>query len=128
MYSLVKLRLSIYIPIMITCWGATLAITASATNFKGLLAGRFLVSPHGIFKYSHKLCRMQLGTFEASLTPSLILIMQMWYRRREQGFRIASMLLFSVSSYLLLMLISLVFKFWLGERLRESDCVRSWAH
>lgn len=71
-YFLVKIRLSIYVPIIVTCWGATLAIMASATNFKGLLVARFF-----------------LGVFEASITPAVVLIVQMWYRRREQGYRMA---------------------------------------
>lgn len=72
-YFLVKLRLPIYVPIIVTCWGATLAIMASATNFQGLLVARFF-----------------LGIFEASITPAVVLVVQMWYRLREQGYRMAA--------------------------------------
>ncbi|KAJ3503602.1 hypothetical protein NLJ89_g8358 [Agrocybe chaxingu] len=69
-YILVRLRLSKYIPAIVTCWGATLACMAAAHNFRGLLAARFF-----------------LGACEASITPAFILITQFWYRRHEQGIR-----------------------------------------
>ncbi|KAF8150960.1 major facilitator superfamily domain-containing protein [Crassisporium funariophilum] len=71
-YLLVKLRLSIYVPVIVTCWGATLACMSAAHNFRGLLAARFF-----------------LGGFEASIQAAFILIGQMWYRRHEQGYRLA---------------------------------------
>ncbi|CAA7267484.1 unnamed protein product [Cyclocybe aegerita] len=71
-YILVRLRLSKYIPAIVTCWGATLACMAAAHNFRGLLAARFF-----------------LGACEASITPAFILITQFWYRRHEQGIRLA---------------------------------------
>ena len=45
-------------------------VTASATNFVGLL-----------------LCRLFLGCFEATILPSFILVTQMWWIRREQSYR-----------------------------------------
>lgn len=42
-YLLVRLRLSIFIPFIVTCWGATLACMSAATDFKGLLIARFFV-------------------------------------------------------------------------------------
>ncbi|KAK2462965.1 hypothetical protein APHAL10511_005017 [Amanita phalloides] len=71
-YFLVRLRLSFYVPFMVTCWGATLAAMSAATNFKGLLIARFF-----------------LGGFESSIIAAFVLIGQIWYRRQEQGFRIA---------------------------------------
>ena len=72
---------------------------------------------------------MQLGIFEASITPAVVLVVQMWYRRREQGYRMAGAVFFFSSLYrLLLMLISLVFKLRLGECLRKFGHVRCWAH
>ena len=73
---------------MVTCWGATLAVMSAATNFKGLLTARFFVC-------YLRLIRMladqfaQLGGFESSVMASFVLIGQIWYRRQEQGFRIA---------------------------------------
>ncbi|PPQ69759.1 hypothetical protein CVT26_014034 [Gymnopilus dilepis] len=71
-YFLVKFRLSIYVPSIVTAWGIALACSGAAKNFLGLLFGRFF-----------------LGAFEASLQASFILIVQIWYRRHEQGFRLA---------------------------------------
>lgn len=72
---------------------------------------------------------MQLGIFEASITPAVVLVVQMWYRRREQGYRMAgAVFFFSSFCRLLLMLVSLVFNLRLGECLRKSGHVRSWAH
>uniref|UniRef100_A0A8H8CF61 Major facilitator superfamily (MFS) profile domain-containing protein n=1 Tax=Psilocybe cubensis TaxID=181762 RepID=A0A8H8CF61_PSICU len=71
-YLLVKFRLSIYVPLIVTCWGATLLCMTAAKNFVGLLIARFF-----------------LGAFEASVQASFILVIQFWYRRKEQGFRLA---------------------------------------
>ncbi|KXN82977.1 hypothetical protein AN958_01982 [Leucoagaricus sp. SymC.cos] len=71
-YFLVKLRLSLYIPFIVTCWGGTLACMSAARAFAPLLVGRFF-----------------LGAFEASIQSAFILVGQIWYRRHEQGFRVA---------------------------------------
>ncbi|KAF9449741.1 MFS general substrate transporter [Macrolepiota fuliginosa MF-IS2] len=71
-FFLVKFRLSIYIPCIVTCWGITLACMSAARGFVGLLIGRFF-----------------LGAFEASIQSAFILVGQIWYRRHEQGFRVA---------------------------------------
>ncbi|KAF8644357.1 hypothetical protein AX16_008517, partial [Volvariella volvacea WC 439] len=71
-FLLVRLRLSFYVPFVITCWGLTLASMAAATNFGGLMAARFF-----------------LGGFETSIMPAFVLMGQIWYRRQEQGLRIA---------------------------------------
>ncbi|KAJ3526207.1 hypothetical protein NMY22_g10260 [Coprinellus aureogranulatus] len=70
-YFLVKFKLSIYIPILVICWGTTLACMAAARDFTGLLVSRFF-----------------LGGFETSTQAAFILIGQMWYKRQEQGLRL----------------------------------------
>ncbi|KAF9568080.1 MFS general substrate transporter [Agrocybe pediades] len=64
--------LSLYVPVIVTLWGMTLACMAAAKNFVGLLIARFF-----------------LGVFEASIQASSVLIVQIWYRRQEQGIRLA---------------------------------------
>lgn|ERR1700761_2680991 len=54
------------------CWGIVVAASSAAKNFTGLLVARLF-----------------LGIFEATLTPSFITIVQMWWRRREQTYRTA---------------------------------------
>lgn len=54
-------------------WGATLCGMAAAHNFGGLMATRFI-----------------LGSFEASVAPTFIALVQMWYRRSEQTNRNAA--------------------------------------
>ncbi|KJA25086.1 hypothetical protein HYPSUDRAFT_135365, partial [Hypholoma sublateritium FD-334 SS-4] len=71
-YFLVRFRLSIYVPVIVTCWGITLACMAAARSFSGLLISRLF-----------------LGAFEASIQGAFILTAQTWYRRREQGIRLA---------------------------------------
>lgn len=73
---------------MVTCWGATLAAMSAATNFKGLLIARFFVCHLALFNASADQL-VQLGGFESSVMASFVLIGQIWYRRQEQGIRIA---------------------------------------
>ncbi|KAJ9096957.1 hypothetical protein QFC20_006317 [Naganishia adeliensis] len=47
------------------------AVSAAATNFTGLM-----------------ICRFLLGMFEATIAPSFVAITQMWWRRREQSYRL----------------------------------------
>ncbi|KAH7026724.1 major facilitator superfamily transporter [Microdochium trichocladiopsis] len=54
----------------VVAWGSVLMLTAACTNFGGLLACRFL-----------------LGVFEAAITPCFMMIVGMWYTRKEQPFR-----------------------------------------
>nr|POE79366.1 putative transporter [Quercus suber] len=58
---------------MVFCWGATLCGMSASRSFGGLMAARFI-----------------LGSFEASVAPTLIAIVQMWYRRSEQTNRNAA--------------------------------------
>ncbi|KAF9462293.1 major facilitator superfamily domain-containing protein [Collybia nuda] len=71
-YLLVRLPVAKYLFVHVFMWGAVVACTASATNFKGLITSRFF-----------------LGLFEATVAPSFITITQMWWRRREQTMRLS---------------------------------------
>ena len=66
-YILVRLPIGKFCATMVFCWGATLCGMSAARSFGGLMAARFI-----------------LGTFEASVAPTFIAIVQMWYRRSEQ--------------------------------------------
>jgi hypothetical protein len=66
-YFLVKFPIGKFCATMVFCWGATLCGMAAARDFGGLMAARFI-----------------LGSFEASVAPTFIAIVQMWYRRSEQ--------------------------------------------
>jgi len=75
-----KDRLLISIPVMqrfptgkylgccVMLWGAMVAVTCSCKSYRSLMAVRFL-----------------LGAFESAISPSLILITSMWYKRNEVG-------------------------------------------
>jgi MFS family permease len=54
----------------ILCWGIVLACHAATSNYAGLLV-----------------CRFFLGAFEATITPSFVLITSMWFKQNEQGKR-----------------------------------------
>jgi sugar phosphate permease len=60
-----------YLGLMVTLWGAIVAVTSAAKNWGGLVATRVL-----------------LGCFESAVAPSLILITGMWYKRHEQPPRV----------------------------------------
>ncbi|TKA62601.1 hypothetical protein B0A55_11105 [Friedmanniomyces simplex] len=70
---LVKLPLGKFCATMVLCWGITLCGMSAAHNFGGLMAARFV-----------------LGSFEASVAPTFIALVQMWYRRGEQTNRNAA--------------------------------------
>lgn len=90
-YFLVKLPLGKFCGLMVFCWGesksslstactqtdplegATLCGMTAAKDFGGLMAARFI-----------------LGSFEASVAPTFIALVQMWYRRSEQTNRNAA--------------------------------------
>ncbi|KAL2213881.1 major facilitator superfamily transporter [Sarocladium strictum] len=69
-FLLVKFPTGKVIGIAILCWGTSAALMAACTNFKSLLALRFL-----------------LGSFEAMIAPSCLAVKQMWWRRSEQTLR-----------------------------------------
>ncbi|KAL5526554.1 hypothetical protein ACEPAF_8278 [Sanghuangporus sanghuang] len=72
-YGIVRLPVGKWIFFNALCWGATVAASAAARNFAGLLTARLF-----------------LGIFEATIAPSFIAITQMWWRRREQTYRTAA--------------------------------------
>ncbi|KAM0749084.1 MFS general substrate transporter [Meredithblackwellia eburnea MCA 4105] len=67
---LVKVPVAKWVTFNLLCWGICVACTAAAKDFKGLL-----------------IARMFLGIFEACVAPSFILLVQTWWRRREQTYR-----------------------------------------
>lgn len=72
-YLIVKLPIAKYLSVNVLMWGIAVACTSAATEFKGLMTGRFF-----------------LGLFEAMVAPSFITITQMWWRRREQTLRLSA--------------------------------------
>jgi len=72
-WVLVKLRYRQVLPVIIICWGISVAAgLAGSRNYAGLLASRFL-----------------LGAFEAAVVPLFSMITIAFYRRSEQPFRVA---------------------------------------
>ncbi|RAR04252.1 MFS general substrate transporter [Stemphylium lycopersici] len=72
-WVLVKLRYRHVLPVIITCWGISVAGgLGGSTNYAGLLASRFF-----------------LGAFEAAVIPLFSMITIAFYRRSEQPFRVA---------------------------------------
>ncbi|KAI8065470.1 major facilitator superfamily domain-containing protein [Gongronella butleri] len=70
-YFLQRLPIGRYLGIIIILWGFVLAMTQFASDFSQLAALRFL-----------------LGFFEAGVYPSCLMIITIFYRRREQSARI----------------------------------------
>jgi len=72
-WILVKLRYRHVLPVIITCWGISVAGgLGGSRNYAGLLASRFF-----------------LGAFEAMVVPLFSMITIAFYRRSEQPFRVA---------------------------------------
>jgi predicted MFS family arabinose efflux permease len=72
-WILVKLRYRQVLPVIITCWGISVAGgLAGSKNYAGLMASRFF-----------------LGAFEAAVVPLFSMITIAFYRRSEQPFRVA---------------------------------------
>ncbi|WWC69090.1 uncharacterized protein I206_103026 [Kwoniella pini CBS 10737] len=71
-YLMKRLPIGKFIAVNIIAWSIILACHALVHNYTGLL-----------------ICRFFLGFFEASITPAFVLIISMWYRRREQAGRMA---------------------------------------
>jgi MFS family permease len=69
-FLLVKLPVGKLIAGAIFLWGCSLAIMAACTDFKSLLALRFV-----------------LGSFEAMIAPACVATTTMWWRRSEQTLR-----------------------------------------
>ena len=65
-------RLGKYLGANIMLWGIVLAAHAACQSYAGLM-----------------ICRAILGVFEACVTPTLVLVVAMWYKKNEQGRRIS---------------------------------------
>ncbi|ETN37999.1 uncharacterized protein HMPREF1541_07622 [Cyphellophora europaea CBS 101466] len=65
-------RLGKYLGVNIVLWGIALAAHASCQNYAGLM-----------------ICRAILGIFESCVTPTLVLVVSMWYKNEEKGRRIS---------------------------------------
>ncbi|KAH8881385.1 allantoate permease [Thozetella sp. PMI_491] len=61
-----KLPVAKYLAVNVFCWGAVIACSAAAHDFKGLMTVRFL-----------------LGLFESCVQPAFIIMTGMWYRKEE---------------------------------------------
>ncbi|KAJ6114448.1 MFS general substrate transporter [Penicillium sp. IBT 16267x] len=70
-YLMQRFPVAKYLGVMVMCWGAVVACTAACNNYGSLVAVRFL-----------------LGTFESTISPSLIIITTMWYKTSEQPMRV----------------------------------------
>lgn len=72
-YLMQRLPTAKYLGTMVCLWGTVVACTSACSNYASLAALRFL-----------------LGMFESAISPSLILVTSMWYRRDEQPTRVSS--------------------------------------
>lgn len=70
-YLMQRFPVAKYLGTMVICWGACVACTAACKSYGALVAVRFL-----------------LGAFESTISPSLIIITSMWYKRHEQPSRV----------------------------------------
>lgn len=66
-YLMQRFPLAKYLGSCVVLWGAVVACTSACNNYGSLVATRFL-----------------LGMFESAISPSLILVTSMWYKRDEQ--------------------------------------------
>ncbi|KAL5113336.1 hypothetical protein ACEQ8H_008799 [Pleosporales sp. CAS-2024a] len=67
---LVRFKPSIYLPAIMSIWGALTCVMAAIHDFKHLLVLRILV-----------------GVFEAGFAPGILLIISSWYKKEEQSKR-----------------------------------------
>jgi len=70
-YMMQRFPLAKYLGTMVILWGIVVACTSACKSYGSLLALRFL-----------------LGAFESAISPSLVLVTSMWYKRAEQPARI----------------------------------------
>lgn len=66
-YMMQRFPTAKYLGSCVVLWGAVVACTSACNNYGSLVATRFL-----------------LGMFESAISPSLILVTSMWYKRHEQ--------------------------------------------
>lgn len=65
-------RLGKYLGVNVMLWGVVLASMAASDSYAALMVQRTL-----------------LGIFEAPVAPILVLVIAMWYKKREQGRRVS---------------------------------------
>ncbi|KAL1605847.1 hypothetical protein SLS59_002966 [Nothophoma quercina] len=70
-YLMQRLPLAKYLGGCVCAWGTVVACTAACDSYASLA-----------------ICRFLLGSFESAISPSLILVTSMWYKRDEQPKRI----------------------------------------
>ena len=88
-----------YLGAMVGCWGTVVACTSACNSYGSLVATRFL-----------------LGMFESAISPSLILITSMWYRRHEQPKRVGIWYTGVGVASIVGALMSYGFQFYQGDR------------
>ncbi|PSN69374.1 MFS general substrate transporter [Corynespora cassiicola Philippines] len=94
-----RLPLAKYLGTMVCLWGTVVACTASCNSYASLAACRFL-----------------LGMFESAISPSLILVTSMWYKRNEQPKRIGFWYMGVGCAVMTGSLISYGFQHYTGDR------------
>ncbi|KAL0265127.1 hypothetical protein SLS55_001086 [Diplodia seriata] len=70
-YAMQRLPTAKYLGAMVSLWGTAVAATAACKTYGALVATRVL-----------------LGVFESAVAPALILVTGMWYKKREQPWRV----------------------------------------
>jgi MFS family permease len=98
-YLMQRLPTAKYLGSMVICWGIVVACTSACNSYGSLVATRFL-----------------LGTFESAISPSLIIITSMWYRRHEQPKRIGFWYIGVGTAGIIGALMSYGFQFYVGGR------------
>jgi hypothetical protein len=98
-YLMQRLPTAKYLGSMVCCWGVVVACTSACNNYGSLVATRFL-----------------LGAFESAISPSLILITSMWYRRHEQPKRVGFWYIGVGTAGMVGALMSYGFQFYEGTR------------
>lgn len=98
-FMMQRLPLAKYLGTMVCLWGTVVACTAACNSYASLAACRFL-----------------LGMFESAISPSLILVTAMWYKRHEQPMRIGFWYMGVGCAVMTGSLISFGFQHYTGDR------------
>lgn len=98
-YMMQRLPTARYLGCCVCAWGAVVACTSACNSYGSLVATRFL-----------------LGMFESAISPSLILITSMWYRRDEQPKRVGFWYIGVGCASIIGALMSYGFQFYVGNR------------
>lgn len=101
-YLMQRLPTAKYLGCMVCAWGAMVACTSACSSYQSLATLRFL-----------------LGMFESAISPSLILITSMWYRRREQPRRVGTWYIGVGCAGIIGSLMSFGFQHYEGTRFRS---------